>query len=61
MNNTFDILGEAFVPTLKPNGVFINVNAPEWVFPEYKQMLFLFGQYTIAASLAGKLLIIMRK
>ncbi|KAI8884767.1 GroES-like protein [Backusella circina FSU 941] len=51
--NGRDFTWEAFIPTLKPNGVFINVNAPEWVFPEYKQMLFLFGQYTIAASLAA--------
>jgi hypothetical protein len=40
---------------LKPNGVFINVSAPEWNFPELNPLLFLMYQAVFAGSAAGKI------
>jgi hypothetical protein len=49
------IIGERYLPTLKPNGVFINVSAPEWNFPEVKPLLFIMYQVIFAGSASGKI------
>ncbi|KAI8883220.1 NAD(P)-binding protein, partial [Backusella circina FSU 941] len=48
-----DFTWERYLPILKPNGVFINVSAPEWNFPEVKTLLFLMHQVSFAGSAAG--------
>ncbi|KAI8879292.1 GroES-like protein [Backusella circina FSU 941] len=48
-----DFTWERYIPTLKPNGVFINVSAPEWNFPEVKPLLFIMYQVVFAGSAAG--------
>jgi hypothetical protein len=47
------VIGESYIPTLKPNGVFINVSAPEWKFPELDPLLFLRYQAAFAGSASG--------
>jgi hypothetical protein len=47
-------IGEKYLPTLKPNGVFINVSNQGWKLPEMDPMFVLLLQVSISASAAGK-------
>ncbi|CEP17337.1 hypothetical protein [Parasitella parasitica] len=48
-----DFKWKTYTPLFKPNGVFINVNLPEWNFPEISPMLLVASQVNICGSAIG--------
>ncbi|KAG1468175.1 hypothetical protein G6F56_003993 [Rhizopus delemar] len=48
-----DFTWEPYINILKPNGVFINVNAPDFQYPPVPLMLLIFKQANICGSVAG--------
>ncbi|KAG0739893.1 hypothetical protein G6F33_007150 [Rhizopus arrhizus] len=48
-----DFTWEPYFKIMKPNAVFINVNAPEFTYPPVPLMMLMFKQVTISGSLAG--------